>query len=111
MKCNVCFAGAVPIATLNIQVRRSGDACSEIQDSWHHQMIFGVTRQGIFLTNPLECVPTAELIPQLSSSSVLLIRRDDVTKRMGPQTNLRKLTRFPDERWNEMNVLGKLRLQ
>lgn len=69
-------------------------------------MIFGVTRQGIFLTNPLECVPTAELIPQLSSTSVLLVRRDDVTKRMGPRTDLRKLARFAEQRWNEMNVLG-----
>jgi len=51
---NILFSGAAPIATLNLQ--HSGDS-GEIPDAWHHQMIFGVSQAGIYLTNPLECSP------------------------------------------------------
>lgn len=46
--------GAAPIATLNLQ--HCGEGC-DIPDAWHHQMIFGVGQAGIYLTNPLECLP------------------------------------------------------
>lgn len=47
-------SGAAPIATLNLQ--HCGEGC-DIPDAWHHQMIFGVGQAGIYLTNPLECLP------------------------------------------------------
>ncbi|CAL8070173.1 unnamed protein product [Orchesella dallaii] len=101
--------GAVPIATLNLQIKRYPEIVGgEIPDAWHHQMVFGMSKHGIFLTNPLECVPTVNLLRHLSSQSVLLVRREDVTRRNGPRTDLRKLARFADPRWNEMNVLGQV---
>ncbi|XP_044264549.1 uncharacterized protein LOC123011257 [Tribolium madens] len=95
--------GAVPIATLNLQ-KCEGN----IPDSWHHQMIFGVGPEGIYLTNPLECIDPAELWPQLSSESVLLIRTEDVISRWNPKVDLPQLMRINDVRWKELNVVGQI---
>lgn len=98
-------AGAVPIAILNIQ--KSVVQGATIPDSWHHQMIFGVSHRGIYLTNPLECVSEDALHPQLCSPSELLIRRQDLVSRWSPDTDLFGLTNTSDIRWKQMNVLGK----
>lgn len=95
--------GAVPIATLNLQKSRG-----EIPDSWHHQMIFGVDADGIYLTNPLEYVEASQLWPQLSSESVLLVRRQDVLSRFNYKTDLSNLIRLEDVRWRDVNVVGQL---
>ncbi|EFA05888.1 uncharacterized protein LOC100141576 [Tribolium castaneum] len=95
--------GAVPIATLNLQKCEGS-----IPDSWHHQMIFGVGPEGIYLTNPLECIDPAELWPQLSSESVLLVRTEDVISRWNPKVDLPQLMRINDVRWKELNVVGQI---
>ena len=78
-----------------------------IPDAWHHQMVFGVGPKGIYLTNPIECVPEAALWPQLTSPSELLIRRGEILSRWdSQQTELKALTKHPDPRWRSMNVLG-----
>ena len=94
--------GAVPIATLNLQKCEGS-----IPDSWHHQMIFGVGPEGIYLTNPLECVDPEQLWPQLSSESVLLIRTEDVISRWNPKIDLPQLMKINDVRWKELNVVGE----
>lgn len=71
-------------------------------------MVFGLSPRGVYLNNPIECTPIESLLPQITSESTLLIRRDDVTIRMFPRTDLRQLVRQADSRWNEMNVLGKI---
>lgn len=102
----MAFPGGVPLATLNLQV---GVAPGQtVPDAWHHQMIFGVGPQGIYLTNPLECVSDCLLGDQLCTDSVLLVRRADVVNRWGQGDKLIRLTQQPDPRWREMNVLGKL---
>lgn len=94
--------GAVPIATLNYQ------KCSEpIADAWHHQMIFGVGPQGIYLTNPLECIEPDELWLELCSESVLLVRKEDVLSRWTTGVDLQQLMKVRDVRWCRMNVVGK----
>lgn len=98
--------GAVPIATLNIQ--RSVIHGATIPDSWHHQMIFGVSHRGIYLTNPLECVSEENLHPQLCSPSELLVRRQDIVSRWVPETDLYRLAMSSDIRWKQMNVLGQV---
>ncbi|XP_037793561.1 uncharacterized protein LOC119588941 isoform X2 [Penaeus monodon] len=98
--------GGVPLATLNLQV---GVAPGQtVPDAWHHQMIFGVGPQGIYLTNPLECVSDCLLGDQLCTDSVLLVRRADVVNRWGQGDKLIRLTQQPDPRWREMNVLGQV---
>lgn len=98
--------GGVPLATLNLQV---GVAPGQtIPDAWHHQMIFGVGPQGIYLTNPLECVSDCLLGDQLCTDSVLLVRRADIVGRWGQGDRLIRLTRHPDARWRDMNVLGQV---
>jgi len=95
------------VATRNSQIvskRHEG----RIPDSWHHQMIFGISEAGVFLCNPIECVTYDELLPQLCSPSELLITREDIVGRKKPRTDLRLLVRHPDPRWNEMNVLGEI---
>ncbi|XP_050732976.1 uncharacterized protein LOC127006739 [Eriocheir sinensis] len=98
--------GGVPVATLNLQV---GVAPGQtIPDAWHHQMIFGVGPQGVYLTNPLECVSDCMLGDQLCTDSVLLVRRSDVVGRWGNGDKLVRLTQHDDPRWRDMNVLGQV---
>lgn len=44
--------GAVPVATMNMQV--AVPEGEEVPDAWHHQLIFGVAQNAIFMTNPLD---------------------------------------------------------
>lgn len=62
--------GCSAVATLNTQ--RMYDA-----DYWHHQMIFGVSDKGAFMTNGIAVMNYAELMTGLESPSVLQIHRDD----------------------------------
>lgn len=94
--------GAIPIATLNLQ--RGVAPGIVIPDAWHHQMVFGVGPQGVYLCNPLECVREEVLWPQLSSPSELMIRRHDVLVRWDMTTDLRCLAEKP---WSNTNVLGE----
>lgn len=93
-------AGCAPLATLNPQ------KISTLADAWHHQMIYGVDANTVLLTNPLEKIPIDEFLPQITSESVLLIKREDVLKFHQQNYDLRLLTRIGQE-WNEMNVLGE----
>ncbi|XP_017889057.1 uncharacterized protein LOC108630335 isoform X1 [Ceratina calcarata] len=96
--------GAAPIATLNLQ--HCGEGC-DIPDAWHHQMIFGVAQAGIYLTNPLECLPEQHVWHQLVSPSVLLVRRADVLAHWNPNTDLTPLAAM-DQMWRKLNVLGQV---
>ena len=96
--------GAAPIATLNLQ--HCGEGC-DIPDAWHHQMIFGVGQAGIYLTNPLECLPEQYVWHQLVSPSILLVRRADVLAHWNPNTDLTPLATM-DHKWRKLNVLGQV---
>ncbi|XP_063626585.1 uncharacterized protein LOC134798170 [Cydia splendana] len=96
--------GAVPILTMNLQVGCEG----EIPDAWHHQMVFGVSPRGIYLSNPVECTRECALWPKLTSPSVLLVRTRDVLARFTPDTDLTPLMAVPDRRFNTFNVLGQV---
>ncbi|XP_039277754.1 uncharacterized protein LOC111046183 isoform X2 [Nilaparvata lugens] len=101
--------GAIALATLNPQrVGSTGGGGEGLADCWHHQMVFGVGPRGVYLTNPLECVDEASMLMQLSSESVLRVRRADVINRWTPATDLTPLTRQPHRAWNSMNVLGQV---
>lgn len=95
--------GAVPIATLNLQKTHGA-----IPDAWHHQMIFGVGEREIYFTNPLECVDVGQLWPQLSSESILFIRKEDVLSRWNVKTDLTELMNVSNERWCTLNVVGQV---
>lgn len=43
---------AVPVATMNMQ--RGVPEGEETPDAWHHQLIFGVAPNAVFMTNPLD---------------------------------------------------------
>ena len=62
------------------------------------------------MTNPLNVVPEAEILQQLCSDSVLLIRRDDVISHWTDSCDLTVLIRQQDPQWRIMNVLGELTL-
>ncbi|XP_015179104.1 PREDICTED: uncharacterized protein LOC107067792 isoform X2 [Polistes dominula] len=96
--------GAAPIATLNLQHCGEG---TDIPDAWHHQMIFGVGQAGIYLTNPLQCLPEQLVWHQLVSPSVLLVRRADVLARWNANTDLTLLAKM-DQKWRKLNVLGQV---
>ncbi|XP_075215639.1 uncharacterized protein LOC142321443 [Lycorma delicatula] len=112
---NVCLStwlsswmkkGAIPIATINLQKGVGSEGT--IPDVWHHQMVFGVGPRGIYLTNPLECIPEKALMVQLCSPPTLKIRRADILSRWTPSTDLRPLIKHPDVRWKRINVLGQV---
>ncbi|XP_060755451.1 uncharacterized protein LOC132866683 isoform X2 [Neoarius graeffei] len=99
---------AVPVATMNMQ--RGVAEGEEIPDAWHHQMIFGVAPNAVFMTNPLDVVTEEELHVRLCSESVLLIRRDDVLKRVTADSPLSLISDLEsDPRWKTLNVEGQVR--
>ena len=99
--------GAIPVATLNRQLALLPG--QNIPDAWHHQMIFGVSPNGVFLTNPLENVREHTISQQLCSNSELLVRRSDIVSRWHPTCDLQILAEIEtDERWDQLNVLGQV---
>jgi len=62
--------GCSAVATLNTQRMYSADY-------WHHQMIFGVSKEGVFVTNGVEVLSFEEIMKGLESPSVLAIRASD----------------------------------
>ncbi|XP_060850420.1 uncharacterized protein LOC132929240 [Rhopalosiphum padi] len=105
--------GAVPILTLNLQ--RADVPPSLVPDSWHHQMVYGVSYNPlypdfaqIYLTNPLSISYMESLIPQLFSPSSLMIKRADILSRWTPQTDLMSLATHPSRHWHRFNVLGQV---
>ncbi|KAH9498189.1 hypothetical protein Btru_007917 [Bulinus truncatus] len=98
--------GAIPMATLNLQ--QGPHSLWQVPDSWHHQMVYGVSHQGLYLTNPLEIVSERSAMKQLSSDSVLMVRRQDIISRIRETTDLGQLLNHPDQRWRTMNVLGQV---
>lgn len=96
---------AVPLATLNCQKvpLRNG----VIPDAWHHQVIYGVTENGIHLLNPQEICPVGVLTKQLCSESVLLIRHQDVLQRWS-DTDDYSCWNSKGARWNELDVRGQI---
>jgi len=98
--------GLVPVLTLNVQKPRlSSDGL--VQDSWHHQMVWGVSGHEVYLANPLEMVHERLLLHQISSPSELLIRRADVVSRFHSSLDLSEILSL-GQRWQDMNVLGQV---
>lgn len=98
--------GAIPMATLNLQ--QGPHSVWQVPDSWHHQMVYGVSHQGLYLTNPLEIVSERSAMKQLCSDSVLMVRRQDIISRFRKSTDLGQLLGHSDPRWCTMNVLGQV---
>lgn len=100
--------GAVPVATMNMQlVVPEGE---EVPDAWHHQLIFGVAPNAVFMTNPLDVGSEGEVHQRLCSESVLLIRREDVLQRLTPDCCLSSLSDSQsDPRWKALDVEGQVR--
>ena len=97
-------AGAVPVATLNLQ---RGQDDGSVPDAWHHQMICGVSGKGVHVCNPNEVIPFHVFQQQISSDSVLLVRRQDVFNRWGHGTE--DYTVFDnDVRWQDMKVVEQI---
>jgi len=102
--------GCVPVATVNLQ-RAVSSPGAQIADSWHHQMIWGVSGQNVYLSNHLEVLPEQSLVPQLDSPSELLVRREDIVSRFSEDTDLTPIvtdTASFDQKWSNCNVLGQV---
>lgn len=70
-------------------------------------MVFGVSPQGIYLCNPVECVRENVLWPRLVSPSVLLVKTRDIISRFSGDTDLTPLMYVPDARFHTFNVFGE----
>lgn len=97
------FRGGIPVATVNCQKVPYPDGT--IPDAWHHQMIWGVSEDGIHTTNPLQVISDEELMTQLCSESVLLIRRNDVLERW--DVNMDETPIETDE-WSRLQVVQQI---
>ena len=90
----------MPLATLNLQKAvRPGEP---IPDAWHHQTIFGVTSEAVYLTNPLEMSKYSVVQQQLCSESVLLVRKEDVISRWSADVALGPVA--TEKEWKELEV-------
>nr|XP_043871357.1 uncharacterized protein LOC122760320 isoform X2 [Solea senegalensis] len=100
--------GAVPVATMNMQLAvPEGD---EVPDAWHHQLIFGVAPNAVFMTNPLDVVSEEEVHQRLCSESALLVRREDVLQRLTPESCLSSFIESQtDPRWKALDVEGQVK--
>eukprot|EP00405_Crypthecodinium_cohnii_P034915 CAMPEP_0206532298 /NCGR_PEP_ID=MMETSP0325_2-20121206/4283_1 /ASSEMBLY_ACC=CAM_ASM_000347 /TAXON_ID=2866 /ORGANISM="Crypthecodinium cohnii, Strain Seligo" /LENGTH=263 /DNA_ID=CAMNT_0054028717 /DNA_START=9 /DNA_END=797 /DNA_ORIENTATION=+ len=65
--------GCSAIATMNFQKMYGSDA-------WHHQMIYGVSDNGVYATNGQDVFSYEELLVGLESPSILAIRAADVLR-------------------------------
>ena len=79
-------------------------------------MIYGCDQNGVYLTNPLEVKPLTEIMRELNSESILLVRRIDVIKRFyANQSDLNELIELPGlseenkEKWRKLDVLAQCR--
>ncbi|KAL1022370.1 hypothetical protein UPYG_G00025880 [Umbra pygmaea] len=82
----------------------------EVPDAWHHQLIFGVGPNAVYMTNPLDVGNEGEVHQRLCSESVLLIRREDVLQRLTSDTTLSSLSDDQsDPRWKALDVEGQVR--
>lgn len=99
--------GAVPVATMNMQL--AVPEGEEVPDAWHHQLIFGVAPNTVFMTNPLDVVSEDEVHQRLCSESVLLIRREDVLQRLTPDCRVSTLMDHCDPRWRDLDVEGQVK--
>lgn len=104
--------GAVPVALLNLQ---KTVIWGNIPDAWHHQMIYAISLNDVYLTNPLERKPIETMLRELNSESVLLVRTEDVTRRFNANpVNLNELLTMKNhsneekKRWFDLNVLGQV---
>ncbi|XP_029926148.1 uncharacterized protein LOC115372394 isoform X2 [Myripristis murdjan] len=97
--------GAVPVATMNMQL--AVPEGEEVPDAWHHQLIFGVAPNAVFMTNPLDVESEGDVHQRLCSESVLLIRREDVLQRLTPDCCLSSLAEGEaGPRWKALDVEG-----
>ncbi|XP_023249051.1 uncharacterized protein LOC111644410 isoform X1 [Seriola lalandi dorsalis] len=100
--------GAVPVATMNMQL--AVPEGEDVPDAWHHQLIFGVAPNAVFMTNPLDVASEGEAHQRLCSESVLLIRREDVLQRLTPDSCSSGLSESQsDPRWKALDVEGQVR--
>ncbi|KAK6471659.1 hypothetical protein HHUSO_G28582 [Huso huso] len=105
--CQWIRKGAVPVATMNMQV--GVPPGEEIPDAWHHQMVFGVAPDTVYMTNPLEAEKASLVKQRLCSDSVLLVRREDVLMRLSDDTKLSALSQVQDDpRWDQLDVAGQV---
>ncbi|XP_072304846.1 uncharacterized protein [Eucyclogobius newberryi] len=100
--------GAVPVATMNMQ--RAVPKGEELPDAWHHQLIFGVMSNAVFMTNPLDVVSDAEVQERLCSDSVLQVRREDVVQRLTSDFSLSALSQSQCAPcWKHLDVEGQVK--
>lgn len=93
----------------NLSAKQLQNTCSPqvlAFDNFRFAIMATLLFLGVYLTNPLEIVCEDTLMEQLTSDSVLLVRRQDVVSRFQPSVSLAPLIAHADPRWCTMNVLG-----
>ena len=74
-----------------------------IPDAWHHQVICGVSENGVHLVNPKEVCPFDVMSKELCSDSVLLIQRQDVLQRWNSNLDY-SCWNSEGNKWEELKV-------
>lgn len=105
--------GVVPLATLNYQkaVRcQTEEEKIHQPPDWHHHMVYGVSYDGVHLTNPLSKMKADHFKTRLESESVVMVHRDEilVRKQTGVVTEKDKELLKQSVEWRQMDVLGQI---
>lgn len=99
----------IPIVTFNQQIiNKDPNSPTTPIPEWQHHTVFGVTHNGIYLTDPIHCINEEILRKKLTSDSILLIKRGDVVSRWNKTTDLGPLYAKSEIQWRQVNTLGKL---
>ena len=76
----------------------------EGNDAWHHQMAYGIKKDLIYMTNPMNLIPVSQMIPFLTTGPWMIIPKEHIMERDINDEDIKELRK---ERWENFNVLRR----
>ena len=73
-------------------------------DAWHHQMAFGIKDDEIYMTNPMDLIPTSKMISYLTTGPWMIIPKEHVIKR---DINIEDINELKKDKWECFGVLNR----
>ena len=76
----------------------------EGNDAWHHQMAYGIKKDLIYMTNPMNLIPVSQMISFLTTGPWMIIPKEHIMERDINDEDIKELRK---ERWENFNVLRR----
>ena len=76
-------------------------------DAWHHQSCYGINldKHLLYLTNPIESVPTYQVLKWISSGQWMIIPKDHLIDKVITEEDLKE---FSTEKWDSFSISRQL---